>query len=126
MTREEAVARIKDHIEIHRYHEQDAVKIFEALDMAIKALEQPEQKTGHWIYGEDNSGTGRDGWFCSKCGHFEKWDYSTDMKSAEINLSNFCPNCGVAMTEGLWCKNDKRMIKEKPDSNIECLWNEVK
>ena len=43
MTREEAIARIEDHIEIHRYHEQNAVKIFEALDMAIKALEQPEQ-----------------------------------------------------------------------------------
>ena len=42
MTREEAIARIKDHIEIHKYHEQNAVKIFEALDMAIKALEQPE------------------------------------------------------------------------------------
>lgn len=42
MTREEAVARIKDHIEIHRYNERNAVKIFEALDMAIKALEQPE------------------------------------------------------------------------------------
>ena len=42
MTREEAVARIKDHIEIHRCHERNAVKIFEALDMAIKALEQPE------------------------------------------------------------------------------------
>lgn len=41
MTREEAIARIKDHIEIHRYHERNAVKIFEALDMAIKALEQP-------------------------------------------------------------------------------------
>lgn len=46
MTREEAVARIKDHIEIHRCHERNAVKIFEALDMAIKALEQPEQR---WI-----------------------------------------------------------------------------
>ena len=43
MTREEAIARIKDHIEIHRYRERNAVKIFEALDMAIKALEQPEQ-----------------------------------------------------------------------------------
>ena len=42
MTREEAIARIKDHIEIHRYHERNAAKIFEALDMAIKALEQPE------------------------------------------------------------------------------------
>ena len=46
MTREEAVARIKDHIEIHKYHEWNAVKIFEALDMAIKALQQPESK---WI-----------------------------------------------------------------------------
>ena len=43
MTKEEAVARIKDHIEIHRYHERNAVKIFEALDMAIKALEQPDR-----------------------------------------------------------------------------------
>lgn len=42
MTREEAITRIKDHIEIHRYHERNAVKIFEALDIAIKALEQPE------------------------------------------------------------------------------------
>ena len=46
MTREEAVARIKDHIEIHKYHERNAVKIFEALDMAIKALEQPKHR---WI-----------------------------------------------------------------------------
>lgn len=42
MTREEAITRIKDHIEIHRYHERNAVKIFEALDMAISALKQPE------------------------------------------------------------------------------------
>ena len=42
MTREEAITRIKDNIEIHRYHERNAVKIFEALDMALKSLEQPE------------------------------------------------------------------------------------
>ena len=42
MTREEAVRRIKDHVEIHRYHEQNAVKIFEALNMAIEALQQQE------------------------------------------------------------------------------------
>lgn len=46
MTREEAITRIKDHIEIHRYHERNAVKIFEALDMAIKSLEQPKSQ---WI-----------------------------------------------------------------------------
>ena len=56
-----------------------------------------ERKKGKWIYGEDNPGTGRDGWFCSECEHFEMWDYSADMKSAELNLPNFCPNCGAKM-----------------------------
>ena len=46
MTREEAILRIKDHIEIHKYHEAiHAFKIFEALNMAIKALELEPQ----WI-----------------------------------------------------------------------------
>ena len=58
---------------------------------------QPERKRGRWIYGEDNPGTGRDGWFCSECEHFEMWDYSVDMKSAELNLPNYCPNCGADM-----------------------------
>lgn len=60
---------------------------------------QSERKRGRWIYGEDNLGTGRDGWFCSECGHFELWDYSADMKSAELNLPNYCPNCGADMRE---------------------------
>ena len=58
---------------------------------------QPERKTGRWIYGEDNLRSGVDGWFCSECEHFEAWDYSADMKSAELNLPNFCPNCGADM-----------------------------
>lgn len=54
MTREEAIVRIKDHIEVHGYHEPNAVKILEALDMAIKALEQPET--------------------CRGCKHLGKWE----------------------------------------------------
>ena len=55
------------------------------------------RKTGKRMYGEDNLRTGVDGWFCSECEHFEAWDYSADMKSAELNLPNFCPNCGADM-----------------------------
>lgn len=40
MTREEAIARIKDHMIIHEIKEPRAIYISEALDMAIKALEQ--------------------------------------------------------------------------------------
>lgn len=72
----------------------------QALQEMREMLEcEPERKKGKWIYGEDNPGTGRDGWFCSECEHFEMWDYSADMKSAELNLPNFCPNCGARMTK---------------------------
>lgn len=57
----------------------------------------PQPKIGRWIYGEDNLGTGRDGWYCNQCGHFEFWDYSSNMKSAILNLPNPCPNCGARM-----------------------------
>ena len=59
----------------------------------------PQPKMGRWIYGEDNLGTGRDGWYCNQCGHFEFWDYSSDMNNAKLNLPNPCPNCGAKMVE---------------------------
>lgn len=40
MTREEAIARIKEHMNIHKMNEPRAIYISEALDMAIEALEQ--------------------------------------------------------------------------------------
>lgn len=42
MTKEEAIARIKDHIAVHKYLERGAVHIIEALNMAIKALEREQ------------------------------------------------------------------------------------
>ena len=56
----------------------------EALDMAIKALEEPERKKGHWqIY--IISMLDGEGCKCSECGHegVPYWD--------------FCPNCGTEM-----------------------------
>ena len=75
---------------------EDLMASGEMEDISLPSA-QPERKRGRWIYGEDNLGTGRDGWFCSECGHFELWDYSADMKSAELNLPNYCPNCGADM-----------------------------
>lgn len=39
MTREEAIARIRDHKIVHKMDEPRAIYISEALDMAIKALD---------------------------------------------------------------------------------------
>ena len=51
MTREEAIARIKDHKIIHKRNEPRAIYISEALDMAIKALEYDDVKY-HEEHGE--------------------------------------------------------------------------
>ena len=42
MTNQEAIKRIKEHIEIHKYRESHAVHIVEALEMAISALQAQE------------------------------------------------------------------------------------
>ena len=42
MTRKEAIARLKDHMSVHKIYEERAAKITEAFNMAISALEQPE------------------------------------------------------------------------------------
>lgn len=48
MTNKEAIRRIKDHCEIHfKLERPNAIKITEALNMAIKALEQQDKE--RWI-----------------------------------------------------------------------------
>ena len=79
MTREEAIKRLKDAkstIQPFRY-------VDEAIDYAIKALEQ-EQKTGHWITLKDEYGDVHEA-VCSNCNKNgnHKWVY--------------CPNCGAKM-----------------------------
>lgn len=58
---------------------------YEALDLAIKALEDRTQ--GEWYYNYQN------GWHCSIC-HETVKDMPTVMGKADFN---FCPNCGVKM-----------------------------
>ena len=89
MTREEAVKVIDGRFEIMDYCEN--AKLEEALDMAIKALEQPERKTGKWIEQDD----GCDGVFyeCSVC----KDAFTLIDGTPSDNNYNYCPNCGADM-----------------------------
>lgn len=47
MTNKEAIRRIKEHMIIHKLNEPRAIHISEALEMAVKALEERPQ--GEWI-----------------------------------------------------------------------------
>lgn len=104
MTPEEAVSRIKAHMEIHKLREPQAVHITEALNMAIKALTEvqlyrkvgtvdecreaieqmkPDAECGG--YGKDHRISSCGEWICPKCGtHYERYfdDYI------------YCPICG--------------------------------
>ena len=57
----------------------------EALDMAIKALEEPERKKGKWIFKEDFRIVDGYDWKCDQCGSWQRY------------TSNYCPKCGARM-----------------------------
>lgn len=47
MTAEEAIKRIQDHMDVHRIGEYPHIKLNEALNMAISALREQEER--RWI-----------------------------------------------------------------------------
>ena len=97
MTREEAIARIKDHIEHHRIGEYPHIKLAEALDMALSFLrpvsrEQVEKVwKSEWIDNGERDPNGVPKTFaisCKRCG-----------SSAGTSWMRFCPACGAPMTD---------------------------
>lgn len=102
MTREEAIARIKDHMEHHGIGKYPHIKLAEALTMAISALTPPTQEQMERVWrstwtmiGADKRGRG--GIFkCIKC------------ERCYPVRCDFCPNCGRAMTPEAWEELRKR------------------
>ena len=97
MAREEAIARIKDHIEHHRIGEYPHIKLAEALDIALTALrpvsrEQVEKVwKSEWIDNGERYPNGVPKTFaisCKRCG-----------SSAGTSWMRFCPACGAPMTD---------------------------
>ena len=88
MTREEAVKVIDGRFEIMDYCE--SAKLEEALDIAIKALEQPERKKGKWDF------MGWQMFQCSECKHTFTQDFLEGWReyTYESHFPPFCPNCG--------------------------------
>lgn len=111
MTREEAIERIKEHMEVHHIGEYPHIKLKEALDMALSALrpvtrEQVEKVwKGKWTTQSALTGQeeicevndaghilGHDA-TCPYCG---EWLVASD--EYEV-FANFCPSCGKAMSK---------------------------
>ena len=113
MKPEQAISRIKAHMEIHKLKEPQAVYTTEALNMAICALKEVQQYRGIGTVEEcreavekqkpkkpDYEGDGYDDkgelvydtWICPNCDKKYEVDYD-DYKH--------CPNCGQSIDENL-------------------------
>lgn len=102
MTNEEAIARIRNHKIVHKMNEPRAIYISEALDMAIKALEQ-ESEMGYWIDDNENeidAQYGRHIYKCSECNEYADKFVAGTEDWWDLEKPNYCPNCGVKMYTG--------------------------
>lgn len=110
MTREEAIARIKDHMEHHGIRKYPHIMLSEALDMAISALTSPTQEQLERVW------TG-----CPACKngppklHIPAFramaicNQHMDHEAFDIELNGrFCLNCGRPLTPKAWEELRKR------------------
>ena len=81
MTKSEAIEHLKN-IAIYSVQDGYTDEARQALDMAIKALEEPERKKGKWEVFYPNH-TYK--YHCSECGANHKY------------MFDFCPSCGADM-----------------------------
>lgn len=95
MTREEAAQTIYGLI-LRSDESEDGCYIYSdeinALNMAIKVLEQPEQKKGKWEWDAE------EGYWCSEC---KEYVYGCTAEIMEGSYK-FCPFCGSENEENQW------------------------
>ena len=104
MTENEAIERIKDHMEIHKLNEPRAIYITVALSMAISALKEVQQYREIGTVEEYRKAVEKqkakkpevidqdfDYYKCPVCGEYI---WATD----NINDHKYCLNCGQAVT----------------------------
>lgn len=92
MTREEAIARIKDHMEHHGIGEYPHVKLAEALNMALTALRPVNREQVEKVW------TG-----CEKCRDQANWPSWIEKGVV------YCPKCGTPLTSWAWKKQMERV-----------------
>ncbi len=90
MTNKEAIKYLIVPIATSTVPSTEYLKLKEAYELAIKALEDRSQ--GEWKHNNF------DEHYCNKCGHYALWSEEAD-DYYEVQ-SNFCPNCGADMKGG--------------------------
>ena len=100
MTREEAINRIEDHMEVHHIGEYPHIKLKEALDMALSALRPVSRERVEKVFGgkwEEETYTTVSG--RGRVIHSKKYTCSVCGKVNGRAKTNFCPHCGASQTD---------------------------
>ena len=99
MTRQEAIRRIKDHMDVHNMYEPRSIKISEAIEMAIKSLEKPVlfvyKKPGAMV-GHNFTDDVAIVYATSRADAYRKFSKAYDLKIADISEVLF-NNDGIAI-----------------------------
>ena len=85
MTKKEAIARIKDHISVHKEYEEKTIKIIEALNIALSVLEETEIIS------------------CCECKYWKQqadYDFGLCENDSMWQHTNSCFYCGYAKKRG--------------------------
>jgi hypothetical protein len=88
MTRSKAIEHLKN-IVIYSFQDGYTDEARQAIDMAIKALEEPERKKGKWTIDEELRTC-----YCSNCLGENAYAYDWNVRRF---TDSFCPNCGADM-----------------------------
>ena len=96
MTNEEAIARIREHKIIHKMNEPRAIYISEALDMAIKALEQtrwipvseklPEERYAVLVWCPERKNT-----YCAYLEEGQWWIFGAYFEKVKLEVTAWMP-----------------------------------
>jgi len=89
MTREEAIDVLKAN-----YPDSCYELLREAVDMAIEALKQPEQKKGKWVKKADYGTTIFE---CSCCHQVKPYEIGNSPDELIFWDCKYCPECGAKM-----------------------------
>lgn len=107
MTREEAIARIKEHMVIHKSEEPRAIHITDALEMAIKALEQEPR----WIPVNERLPKPQEDGNSYRSGRL--------LVTVEVKrFSNGCVSKDTCVIEGYYSSSDKKWHTRYNDVNV--------
>lgn len=113
MTENEAISRIKDHMETHKLTEERAIFIIDALGMAISALKEVQQyreigtveECGEAVEKQTQKKCAIDScpdhthYKCPSCGQIELSIYKHGFPKLG-RITKYCENCGQAIRLG--------------------------